>query len=197
MGFHEEANLEEWEIKCRDSNNLKVIEDWKDFICNWESNVGDLYLIPPGTDHGHGGNQMVLEMDTCPSIAGTEYSFFSYDFARNSWDDNTKTMTSRPMKMHLDHSFSNSKWRTEKYVDAKLRAKPSVIKWTKDYWLDRYSTVAEMPFEIERLHFYKNAEYDTLGKFMHIVTLTVGNKVTIVSRHDPEKYTDIDLFQAQ
>ena len=36
---------------------------------------------------------MVLEMDTCPSVAATEYSFFTYDFARPSWDDVAKTMS--------------------------------------------------------------------------------------------------------
>ena len=196
MGFFNDVDLEEWERKCRESNNLKVIEDWKDYICNWESRVGDLYLIPPGTDHGHGGNQMVLELDTCPSIAGTEYSFFTYDFARNSWDDNTKTMTGKPLKMHMDHSFNCSKFRREDYVDKKLRAKPSVVKWTKDYYLDRYSSVPEMPFEIERLHSYKTAEYDTEGKFCHIITLTVGKKAKIYSKADPSLCTEINLFQA-
>lgn len=196
MGFQNEADLEEWERKCRASNNLVPIEDWKDYLCNWESKVGDLYLIPPGTDHGHGGNQMVLELDTCPSIAGTEYSFFSYDFARKSWDDHTKTMTGKPLKMHLDHSFNCSKFRREDYVDKKLRAKPSVIKWTKDYYLDRYSSVPEMPFEIERIHYYSKAEYDTQGKFCHIVTLTVGKKAKIYSKADPTLFAEINLFQA-
>lgn len=196
MGFYNDADLEEWEAKCRTSNNLTVIEDWKNYICNWESRVGDLYLIPPGTDHGHGGNQMVLELDTCPSIAGTEYSFFSYDFARNSWDDNTKTMTGKPLKMHLDHSFNISKFRREDYVEKKLRAQPSVVKWTKEYYLERYSSVPEMPFEIERLHFYNHAEYDTEGKFCHILTLTVGKHARIFSKANPERYTDLNLFQA-
>ena len=195
MGFFNDADMELWEKKCRESNNLTEIEDWKDFVCNWESRVGDLYLIPPGTDHGHGGNQMVLEMDTCPSVAGTEYSFFSYDFARNSWDDDAKSMTARPLKMHLDHSFDNGKWRREDYVDKKLRAKPSVIKWTKDYYIERYSTVAEMPFEIERINYYSRAEYDTEGKFCHLATLTVGKKAMIVSKKDPSKFTEINLFQ--
>lgn len=196
MGFYNDVDLEEWERKCRESNNLKVIEDWKDYICNWESRVGDLYLIPPGTDHGHGGNQMVLELDTCPSIAGTEYSFFSYDFARCSWNDDAKTMTGSPLKMHLDHSFNCSKFRREDYVDKKLRAKPSVVKWTKDYWLDRYSSVPEMPFEIERLHYYNKAEYDTEGKYCHVITLTAGKHAKIYSKTDASLCTEINLFQA-
>ena len=196
MGFYNDADLEEWEAKCRKSNNQEVIEDWKEYVCNWESNVGDLYLIPPGTDHGHGGNQMVLELDTCPSIAGTEYSFFSYDFARNSWDDKTKTMTGNPLKMQLDHSFRVSKYRREDYVDKKLRAKPSVIKWTREYYIDRYSSVPEMPFEIERIHYQNKGEYDTEGKYCHIITLTAGKNAKIYSKKNPEYSTQINLYQA-
>jgi hypothetical protein len=110
MGFKEGADLEEYERLCRDSNNLKTF-DWQKFVCRWPTNVGDLFLIPPGTEHGHGGNQMILEMDTGPSVAGTEYSFFTYDFARNTWDDKAKSMTAPPMKMHIEHSFRNNKWR--------------------------------------------------------------------------------------
>jgi hypothetical protein len=196
MGFFNDADLEEWERKCRESNNLTPIEDWKEFVRNWKSNVGDLYLIPPGTDHGHGGNQMVLEMDTCPSVAGTEYSFFGYDFARPSWDDNAKTMTGKPLKMHLDHSFDNSKWRREDYVDKKLRAKPEIIKWTKEYYIDQYSSVPEMPFDVDRIFFYKNAEYTTGGKYVHILTLTIGENIIVRSKAHPELKTDVNLFQS-
>ena len=122
MGFKDDADLEEWERLCRASNNLKEIPNWKDFIARWDTNVGDLFLIPPGTTHGHGGNQMVLEMDTCPSVAATEYSFFLYDFARHSWDDKTKTMTGKPCRMHLDHGFSADKWVRASWVKDHLRA---------------------------------------------------------------------------
>lgn len=124
MGYKEKADLEEWEALCRESENIKPIENWREYISIWDSNIGDLYLIPPGTVHGHGGNQMVLEMDTCPSVAATEYSFFEYDFARNSWDDASKTMTTRPMKMHIEHSFDNEKWRRENWVKENLLVRP-------------------------------------------------------------------------
>ena len=139
---------------------------------------------------------MVLELDTCPSIAGTEYSFFSYDFARNSWDDKTKTMTGKPLKMQLDHSFRVSKYRREDYVDKKLRAKPSVVKWTREYYIDRYSSVPEMPFEIERIHYQNKGEYDTQGKYCHIITLTAGKNARIYSKTNPEYSTQINLYQA-
>ncbi|MEI7833179.1 MAG: hypothetical protein WCJ56_08285, partial [bacterium] len=196
MGFHENADLEEWERLCRESENLTEIPNWKEFIANWESNVGDLYLIPPGTVHGHGGNQMVLEMDTCPSVAATEYSFFEYDFARPSWDDTSKTMTAKPLKMHTEHSFDNEKWVRASWVKDNLRAKPKVVKWTKEYLHDRYSSDPRMPFEVERFHFDNRAEYDTQGKFIHIVTLTIGEQVIIRSKSNPDYQADILLFQS-
>jgi hypothetical protein len=196
MGFKDDADLEEWERLCRASKNLREIPNWKDFIARWDTNVGDLFLIPPGTTHGHGGNQMVLEMDTCPSIAATEYSFFLYDFARHSWDDKAKTMTGKPCKMHLDHGFDADKWVRGSWVKDHLRAMPKVIRWTKDYMFDRYSSDPRMPFEIERFHFTHRADNDTEGKFLHIVTLTVGNHVTIRSKANPAFRNSIRKFQS-
>jgi mannose-6-phosphate isomerase class I len=196
MGFKQDADLEEWERLCRGSENITEIPNWERFFKVWDTNVGDLFLIPPGTAHGHGGNQMILEMDTCPAISATEYSFFEYDFARNSWDDNTKTMTAKPMRMHLDHAFSTEKWRRESYVKDKLIPKAKVVKWTKDYKFDRFDSIPEMPFEIERFHFSTKAGNDTEGKFAHIVTLTIGSRAKIQSKSNPEYQTVIDRFQS-
>lgn len=195
MGYYDDCDLECWENKCRKSNNLVPIKDWKDYVCNWRSNVGDLYLIPPGTVHGHGGNQMVLEMDTAPSIAGTEYSFFQYDFARNSWDDNTKTMTGKPLKMHLEHGFDNERYRRESFVKDKLRARPEIVSWNKQWYMDKYSTLDEMPFDVERIFFDEKAEHTTDGRFLQILTLTVGHSVTIRSKKDPDVCTAIERLQ--
>jgi hypothetical protein len=196
LGFKDDADIEEWDRLCRESSNLKEISNWKDFIKRWDNNVGDLYLIPGGTIHAHGGNQMVLEMDTCPSVAGTEYSFFLYDFARPSWDDKTKTMAGKPLKMHLNHGSDANKWVRESWADTHLRAKPKVIKWTKDYVFERYSSESRMPFEIERLHFSKRAENTTEGRFLHVVTLTVGNQVMVRSKSDPACGNTIRKFQS-
>jgi hypothetical protein len=195
MGFKEDADLEEYERLCRESNN-RIAFDWQKFVKRWDTNVGDLFLIPPGTEHGHGGNQMILEMDTGPSVAGTEYSFFTYDFARHTWDDTAKSMTAPPMKMHLEHSFRNNKWRREKYVQEHLRARALVIDGDGDTRHDRFSTISEMPFEIERFVFNKPMRHTTDGRFLQIPTLTVGKKVVIRSLSDPSLETTLDFLQA-
>jgi len=195
MGFKEDADLEEYERLCRESNN-RIAFDWQKFVRRWATNVGDLFLIPPGTEHGHGGNQMILEMDTGPSVAGTEYSFFTYDFARRTWDDQAKSMTAPPMRMHLEHSFRNNKWRREKYVQEHLRARPEVVRGDGDTRMDRYSSIAEMPFEIERFVFTKPMAHSTEGRFLQIPTLTVGQTVIIRSKEDPARQTTLDFLQA-
>lgn len=196
MGFKEEADLEEWERLCRDSNNKKEIPNWQDFICRWDTNVGDLFLIPPGTTHGHGGNQMILEMDTGPSVAGTEYSFFTFDFARNTWDNSKKEMSAPPMRMHLEHSFDNNKFVRETRVKDVHRARPLTIDGNGKFRKDQYTTIPEMPFHIERIFFEEKAENDTEGKYMQIVTLTEGKKVQIRSKKSPAYATTIDRLQA-
>lgn len=195
MGFKDSADIEEWERLCEQSQNITPIENWKDFIANWNSKEGDLYLIPPGTMHGHGGNQMVLEMDTNPSINGTEYSFFEYDFARPSWDDNKKTMTGKPLKMHLEHGRNMEKTRRESWVKDNLLSTPLVFKWTPEYFLDRYKSYSVMPYHVERMHFERRGEYSTEGKFMHMFTLSVGSRVTVRSIKNPELSAECDKFQ--
>lgn len=195
MGFKEDADLEEYERLCRDSNNRKPF-DWQKFIRRWATNVGDLFLIPPGTEHGHGGNQMILEMDTGPSVAGTEYSFFTYDFARPTWDDKAKSMTAPPMRMHLEHSFRNNKWRRENYVREHLRARPVVVRGDGDTRMDRFTTLPEMPFEIERFVFTKPMAHSTEGRFLQIPTLAVGKSVVIRSKRAPHRQTALDFLQA-
>ena len=195
MGFKDDADIEEWERLCEESQNIKPIENWKDFIANWNSKEGDLYLIPPGTMHGHGGNQMVLEMDTNPSINGTEYSFFEYDFARPSWDDDAKSMTGKPLKMHLEHGRNMEKTRRASWVKDHLLSTPLVVKWTPAYYIDRYKSHSVMPYHVERIHFEKCGEYSTEGKFMHMLTLTVGTKVTVRSKTNPAFFAECDKFQ--
>lgn len=197
MGFEDDADLEEWQKRCFESwKSGEPIENWKEYIANWTTNVGDIFYIPPGITHGHGGNQMVLEMDTCPSISATEYSFFGYDFVRKTWDDEAQAMTGPPMKMHMEHYVDNERGYRREYVDRHLRPRPKVFSFHKHYWLDRYDAPPSMPFLVERLHFKGSGAYDTQGRYMHVVTLTVGKRVTIRSVEEPTRCTQLDFLQS-
>ena len=197
MGFKDDANIDEWREKCWAASEKKeLVENWRDYIKVWKTAPGDLFLIPPGTTHGHGGRQMVLEMDTNTNTTTCEYSFFMHDFGRHSWDDTTKTMTNKPSNLQCKHGFNVDQARRESWVRDNLRARPEVIKWTPEYYIERFSSLPEMPFHIERLRFTSAAEYDTEGKYLHVITLTIGEKITIRSKLDPKRETTLDFLQA-
>ena len=197
MGFQEHADLEEWERKCFEaSKNIDLIPDWKDYVKIWPTAPGDLFLIPPGTTHGHGGRQMVLELDTNVNTTTCEYSFYTHDYGRNSWDDETKTMTAPKCRLHCKHGFAVDRHRRENWVKDNLRARPIIQKWTPDYSIEQYTTLPEMPFHIERFHFKESCPNDTQGKFMNVVTLTVGDSITIRSKSNPKLQTTLDWLQA-
>lgn len=197
LGFKDDANLEEWQAKCVEAAKTKsLIPDWKDYVKIWKPSVGDLFLIPPGTTHGHGGRSMVLELDTNVNTTTCEYSFYMHDYGRQTWNDQTMTMTGKKCNLQCEHGFNIDQARRESWVKDHLLAKPEVIKWTPDYSMDRYGTLPEMPFEIERFHFKKFAENDTQGKFLNVVTLITGDSITIRSKTNPEYQTTLEWLQA-
>jgi hypothetical protein len=105
-------------------------------------------------------------------------------------------MTAPRMKMHLEHSFRNNKWRRENYVREILRARPRVVWSDGESRMDRFSSMAEMPFEIERFVFNKPMTHSTEGRYLQIPTLTIGKSVIIRSKSNPELQTSIEFLQA-
>ena len=197
LGFKDDANLEEWQQKCWEaSKNKELIPDWKNYIKIWKTAPGDLFLIPPGTTHGHGGRQMVLEMDTNVNTTTCEYSFFMHDYGRHTWDDTAKAMIGKPSNLQCKHGFAMDLGRRESWVKENLHAKPEIIKWTPDYYIERFSSLPEMPFHIERFVFNEFCEYSTEGKFLQVATLTIGKNITIRSKSHPERQTTLDFLQA-
>jgi hypothetical protein len=87
MGFKQDADLEEWERLCRESEQTgRPIENWKDFIANWESNIGGPVSHPPrnhprprrqpdGPGDGHGAQLrrnrvLLLYVRLLPTLLG-------------------------------------------------------------------------------------------------------------------------------
>jgi len=195
-GFYEDADLAEFRKKIVESEKKGTTFDWSKYVKCWPSKAGDLYLIPAGTAHGTGGNQMILEMDTCPSIIGTEYSFFLYDYRRHTWDAKSKTMTGNLVKLQLKHGITQCRWyRREKWVEKNIRPKARVIRSGKGRSLERFDSYAPMPYHIERLNFEEKIEADTLGRFFHFLCLTKGQRALIKSKERQERQIELEYIQ--
>ena len=195
-GFYEDADLEEFKRKLIESEQKGIPFDWTKYVKCWPSKAGELYLMPAGTAHGTGGNQMILEMDTCPSIVGTEYSFFLYDYRRPTWDDMKKSFSGKLTKLQIKHGVNQCRFnRRELWVANNIRPKAKVVKSGKDWNLERFDSYNPMPYHIERLNFNEKIETDTRGRFFHFLCLTKGEKTLIRSKKYPERQIELEYIQ--
>ena len=97
--------------------------------------------------------------------------------------------------MHLEHGRNMEKTRRASWVKEHLLSTPKVIKWTKDYFVEQYRSYSVMPYHVERIHFERCGEYSTEGRFMHMLTLTVGDKVAVRSKADKKLCAVCERFQ--
>lgn len=195
-GFFEDADLEQFKKEIIRSEKTGKPFDWSKYVKCWPSEDGDLYIISAGTVHGTGGNQIVLEMDTGPSINDTEYSFFIYDYTRTTWDDKKKSMTAKPSALQVKHGLEQTRWnRREKWIADNARQRAKVFRFGKDWSEDRFDSYAPMPYHIERMHFKKKIDTDTEGKFCHFLCLTKGKKAKIIPQKNPERAIELEYLQ--
>jgi len=196
LGLKEGVDEEEFKKKIIESEKSGKPFDWSSYVKQWNSREGDLQLIPAGTIHGTGGNQMILEMDTCPSICGTEYSFFVYDFCRNTWNYDKNDFSGSPVKLQVHHGLNQARWyRKGKWVENKLLATPRTIREGDRWKEERFDTHAHMPYLIERLTYETAADADTENRFFHCIYLTRGERTKIVSADNPNRSVELECFQ--
>jgi len=183
-GLKEETDLKELFRLCVQAEREKTPFNQDLYINSWPSKVGDLFLIPAGTIHASGGNQLVLEIDTDPSKNAAEYTFHLYDYSRPDLDGKLRAI-------HIEHSFHQIKpYRRTKWVAKHLKQPPRLVRSGKDgaeYVLGEFKG---MYYKVHRLEFTRKIDDDTKGKF-HILTLVEGEKVIVKSQEYPERQYEL------
>lgn len=178
LGLRDEADAEEFFRLVRRAETEHEPFDYERFINYFESRKGDQYLLPGGTVHASGWNQVVLEIGSC--TVGS-YTFKMYDYLRKDLDGNPRPIHSQ----HGEHVLDTSRRRST--VDGVLRPSPRVLREGNGW---RELLVGEHPdifFSLRRLEFDRTIEDDTEGKF-HVLVLVEGEEVLVCSREHPERY---------
>jgi len=180
LGINENINIKEFYEQARKAEVEKVPLDYKKYIAFHPSKEGDLFLIPAGTVHALGKNQVCLEIGTSYG-----YTFHIYDYLRPDLKGNLR-------EIHLNHAFNSLKtYRDKKWVKKSLIPNPIEIrkyKNSKELLLGRRR---EMIFEVRRLEIDEEWKDNTNDKF-HILVLVKGKKAKIFSKKDKESSVDID-----
>jgi mannose-6-phosphate isomerase class I len=183
LGLREETNLGELRYISMKAEKQKIPYNHDTYIYSFKSKVGDLFLIPSGTVHASGANQLILELDFDGSKIGAEYTFHIYDFLRLDLEGKLRSI-------HLDHAFNVIRpFERTNWVKKYLKQKPKLLRQGKNWAEYVLGERKEMFYQVSRLEFQKRIEDDTKGRF-HILTLVEGESVIVRSDKFPErKYT--------
>lgn len=146
LGFQETINPEEFKTALLAAQNDGKELDVESFVCKHDAHKHDLFLIPNGTVHASGKNNMVLEISNTPYI----FTFKMYDWLRV--DTNGQ---SRPI--NIDHAFKNLYFdRKGTRVTEELISHPIVeAEW---------DTGRKLKLPTHRDHFYTIDRYEFTGK---------------------------------
>ncbi|MZQ49707.1 MAG: phosphoheptose isomerase [Bacteroidales bacterium] len=177
-GFSEDADVDEFICEVKKSETEHTVVDYEKYVNYVRSYPGMQVLLPAGTIHASGRNQVVLETG---SLTVGSYTYKLYDYLRPD-------LNGRPRPIHTWHGERVlMKDRKTAWVRENL-VRPPVIVRKGEGWAEYIVGEHDLLyFSLRRFEFEKKIEDDTRGRF-HVLTLVDGEKVIIRSAENPELF---------
>ncbi len=183
LGLKEGINEKEFYEAVRKAETQGVPLDYDKYVNSIPSKPGDLFLIPAGTVHASGRNELVLEIGNSYG-----YTFHIYDYLRPD-------LHGRLRPIHPSHAFNVIKFhRTSRWVSQHLKQKPKLIRSGQDWAEYLLGKLKEIFYVVHRLEFTTKIDDDTKGKF-HILTLFEGDNVVVQSKEHPERRYELNFSE--
>ncbi len=176
IGFNEDADPDEFIREAKKSEKEFTPIDYQKYVNHVQSRPGVQVMIPAGTIHSSGRNQVVLEIG---SLTIGSYTYKMYDYLRADLDG-------KPRPIHTYHGERVlQKERKTSWVKENLVQDPQLVRsgegWA-EYIIGEHDLLY---FSLRRFEFEKEIEDNTNGKF-HVLNLVDGEKVVIQSLDNPE-----------
>jgi mannose-6-phosphate isomerase class I len=175
LGLRDDADVARFERDARAARDEGLPFDITDHVHSLPSAPGALFLIPSGTVHCSGANNLVLEISATPYI----YTFKVYDYLRQALNGQLR-------HVHLEHAFANiDPTRRATWVRAHLCPQPVPLHQGPTWAEYCISDSDKLFFAIHRLEFEDAIADDTEGKFLAL-NLVAGERCEILAAgHEP------------
>jgi mannose-6-phosphate isomerase class I len=170
LGFQEDINPTTFRTALEDSFHTGTAIDIEKYVQKFTAQKHALYLIPNGTVHSSGTNNLVLEISATPY----NFTFKMYDWVRPDLDG-------KPRPLNIDRAFDNLNFdRKGKVVQETLLSKPVVTSIDKNTSLVHLPTHEEHFYDVYRYDFTEQVSADTNGQ-CHILMLVEGTAVELTT----------------
>lgn len=183
LGFQDDIEPEAFKRALTDAANDSIALPVEQYVQVLDSHKHDLFLIPNGTIHASGKNNLVLEISSTPYI----YTFKMYDWLRLDLNGQT-----RPI--NIEHAFKNLYFdRKGTYVQEKLVSRQLVEQEWPGGRRIRLSTHEEHFYTIARYEFTGSVQINT-NEQCHICMLVEGDQVEVIANGQPEIFHFAETF---
>lgn len=185
LGFRQQADAEEFIQQVKTSETEHTPVDYQAYIYGVESKPGVQVMIPAGTIHASGQNQLILEIG---SLTVGSYTYKMYDYLRKDLDGNPRPIHSYFGALNLNREMK------EDYVRAHLVNGNRRVLRSGDGWQELVVGECEqLYFSLRNLKFVNEMQDDTDGDF-HVLALVDGESITVRSKADHSLHFDLNFL---
>jgi len=168
LGFQEDVDPAAFRAALEKSAQTGEPVDIEQFVQSLPVQKHDLLLIPNGTIHGSGKNNLVLEISATPYI----FTFKMYDWLRNDLDG-------KPRSLNIQRAFENLYFdRKGERISREFVSKPRVLEQGNGWRLVHCPTHPQHFYDVHRFEFDERITVHLHGS-CHILSLVEGESVLL------------------